>query len=198
MNAKAVVALNMTQAEPVQAVEFDSHFLEKLSKLDSLALTQVYNRFYSPLFKYISFRVDDTQLAEDLTSDVFSSLLEAIQKNKMPREIQPWLFGVARNLVNGHYRKKSRWKWTALTDFLSDSAESVDTQIVQKMNLRELSKQIHTLNEPQQHVLGLRFGYGLSIKEVANQMGKSEGAVKMLQARAIAALSKELSQGQQE
>lgn len=190
MTLNVLPSLNMKQVEPSQAVEFDGPFLEQLRKLEPLALTQVYNRFHTPVFKYISFRVDNVQLAEDLTSDVFSKLLEALKSNKMPQQLEGWLFGVARNLVKMHYRKKSRWKFSFLTERLSDSAESLDTQISEKMNLRQLQQQIQGLNEQQQHVLGLRFGYGMSIKEVAKQLGKSEGAIKMLQARAIASLSK--------
>lgn len=180
----------MNHVEPLQAVEFDGQFLDKLRQLDPLALTQVYNRFHTPLFKYISFRVDNVQLAEDLTSDVFSALIETLKKDKPPLKMEAWLFGVARNLLKTHYRKKSRWKFSFLTEVLVDSAESLDTQLTDKMNVSQLQKQLHTLNEQQQHVLGLRFGYGMSIKEVAKQMGKSEGAVKMLQARALASLSK--------
>jgi RNA polymerase sigma-70 factor (ECF subfamily) len=54
---------------------------------------------------------------------------------------------------------------------------------------------ITALTEEQQEVIALRFGYEMSIREVAKTIGKSEGAVKMLQARAVAALSRKMQEG---
>ena len=168
----------------------DAQLLTQLSNLDSEALTQVYNQFHTPLYRYIAFHVNEVQVAEDLTSEVFTRLLVALKNGNAPRNsVKQWLFGVARHVVNDHYRQKSRWKLTRLTDFLSSSAESPDQKISQKMDNDQLRQQLEKLNKNQRHVLALRFGYGMSIREVANLLEKSEGAVKMLQVRALAALA---------
>jgi RNA polymerase sigma-70 factor (ECF subfamily) len=61
------------------------------------------------------------------------------------------------------------------------------------MTHEDLKHAMQQLTEDQQHVLGLRFGYDMPIQEVARVLGKSEGAIKQLQARAIAALARKLS-----
>ncbi|MGD2078805.1 MAG: sigma-70 family RNA polymerase sigma factor, partial [Chloroflexota bacterium] len=61
--------------------------------------------------------------------------------------------------------------------------------------LAALSKALDELTEDQQNVISLRFGYEMAIKDVAQVMGKSEGAVKQLQARAVAALSRKMANG---
>lgn len=184
----------MRQDDRHHSAETDAHLLAQLRNLESEALTQVYNRYHTPIYRYISFRVDDKQTVEDLTSEVFTRLLAALQKGKVPRNtLKGWLFGVAGHVITDHYRQKNRWKWTALTDFLTDSADSLDRQMSQLMDKDHLRKHLKSLNQTQQHVLALRFGYGMSIREVAKSLNKSEGSVKMLQARAIAALAREMA-----
>ncbi len=133
----------MRQDDRPNSAEIDAHLLAQLRDLDSEALTQVYNRYHTPLYRYISFRVDDSQTVEDLTSEVFTRLLSALQKGKVPQDtVKGWLFGVASHVVNDHYRQKSRWKWTTLTEFLTDSADSIDRQISQLMDKDHLRKHL--------------------------------------------------------
>ena len=70
-----------------------------------------------------------------------------------------------------------------------DPARQLEETQTQEMLRQAMSE----LTEDQQNVLALRFGYGLPIKEVAKTMSKSEGSIKMLQVRAIATLSRNLS-----
>lgn len=63
----------------------------------------------------------------------------------------------------------------------------------QKISQEALLAAVTDLTEDQQEVIALRFGYGMPIQEVADTVGKSLGSVKMLQARAIAALSQKLA-----
>ena len=74
---------------------------------------------------------------------------------------------------------------------LSDPA----TAVSQKQTLKELSTALNELTNKQQEVIALRFGSGMPIRRVAETMGKSEGAVKQLQARAIAKLSDLMTSG---
>ena len=186
---------DMEQSEQSPTTNNDAQLLAQLREFDSDALTCVYNRYHGPLYRYISFHVNNPQTVEDLTSEVFTRLLSAIQKGQLPTEsLKAWLFRVASNVVNSHHRQGSRWKWTALTEFLASSAESVDQQIARMMNIESLREQLKHLTELQQHVLALRYGYGLSIREVAELLGRTEGAIKMTQARAVATLARKMTE----
>ena len=130
-------------------------------------------------------------MVEDLTSEVFTRFLSALRDNRAPQNtIRGWLYGTATNLVKDYYRRKKRHPEVELTESIGRSSESLGRLIDQKLSEEKLFAALKSLTDEQQHVLSLRFGSGLSIAESARLIGKSEAAVKMLQARAIATLSR--------
>lgn len=163
------------------------------TQLDSDSLTRLYDENYDLVYRTIAFRVGDPQTVEDLTSEVFTRLLTALKRGRAPNESpRGWLLTVARNVVADHYRKQSRWQWTRLTEWLASDAQSPDQHTEQQLNAAALRQSVNKLPKSQQEVLALRFGYGMPVREVAQLLKKSEGAVKMLQARAVAALAQEM------
>ncbi|HET7377340.1 MAG TPA: sigma-70 family RNA polymerase sigma factor, partial [Anaerolineae bacterium] len=79
-------------------------------------------------------------------------------------------------------------------DELLASRESDPADVVERIMTQDnLARALRDLTEEQQNVISLRFGYDMPIQEVARTMGKTEGAIKQLQARAIAALTRRLS-----
>lgn len=165
--------------------------LHRVRSLDQDALAEVHNTYYDSIYRYIAFRVNDAQTAEDLTSEVFIRFLHAIQQKNAPQKtIRGWLFGAASLILKEHYRKKKRTQLTQLNETLpSDTVVSTEKLEVQE-NKEALRRAMTNLTEEQQQVLALRFGYEMPVREVAETMNKSEGSVKMLQMRAIAALSR--------
>ncbi len=163
------------------------------TRLDSDSLTRLYNENYDLVYRTIAFRVGDQQVVEDLTSDVFTRLLVALKRGNAP-DTSPrgWLLTVARNVVADHYRKQSRRQWTRLSDWFASDEQSPDQQTDQQLQNAALRQSVNKLPKAQQEVLALRFGYGMPIREVAQLLEKSEGAVKMLQARGVAALAREM------
>lgn len=165
---------------------------ERLLAKDPESLAYVYDAFYVPIYRYVSFRINNEQTVEDLTSEVFARLLTSLDKGRAPNSLKGWLFGVANNVVTDHYRKGSRISWSGITDEMPSSAETPAAATDKSLLAEKLRKGLHKLNPEQQHVLALRFGYGMPLRDVASQMNKSVGAIKMLQARAIAALAREV------
>ena len=170
--------------------------LNRARSLDPDALTEIHDTYYVPIFRYISLRVGDHHTAEDLRSEVFMRLLHALRDKTAPQKtLRGWLYSVASRVVKDHYRKKYRVQHTELDDsFPSDLAEP-DQEVERQMTQENLQNAMRDLTEDQQNVLALRFGYDMSIREVAETMGKSEGSIKMLQARAVATLSRILHTG---
>lgn len=175
----------------------DLILLRRIRALDEDALTTVHDTYYAAIFRYISYRVSDYHVAEDLTSDVFTRLLSALRDHTAPsNSLRGWMFTVASRVVKDFYRKQYRTREAPLDDSLPSLKAEPDQAVMDLLDQEKLYEAMKTLTEDQQHVVALRFGYGMPIREVAEVMGKSEGSVKMLQARAISALSDELGHGE--
>ncbi len=167
--------------------------LYRARALDQEALAEVHDRYYDSIYRYIAFRVNDTPTAEDLTSEVFLRFLNALRDKTAPQNtLRGWLFGVASRVLKEHYRQKKRDGFTLLHDDIPSKEHGLDHQVDTILRDENLQAVMQGLTEDQQNVLALRFGFGMPIQEVADTMGKSEGSIKMLQARAIAAISQRI------
>lgn len=170
--------------------------LNRARSLDQEALEEIHDTYYVPIYRYIAFRVNEQETAEDLTSEVFTRLLSALRDRTAPQKtIRGWLFSVASRVVKDHYRKKYRHKQTVLDESVPSLRDSPDKEVEMMLTNENLRQAMGHLTEDQQQIIALRFGYEMSIRDVAQTTGKSEGAVKMLQARAIAALSRKMTMG---
>lgn len=166
-----------------------------LRKLDPQSIGAIYDQYFSEVYRYVRYRVNDDATAEDIASDVFMRLLEAVQKRMGPQtSLKGWLIATASNAVNDHLRRQYRRPTEALFDSIPDAASSVHAEV----DLREQSRAVRTayaqLTPEQQHVLALRFGQGYSLEETADHMKKKVNAVKALQFRALAALQRQIGE----
>ena len=165
--------------------------LNRVRALEPEALTQVHNTYYVPIFRYLLLQVGDMETAEDLTSEVFIRLLKALRDHTAPRNtLQGWLFSVANIVAKEHFRKQYRARQTSLDDSLPSPGAGPDQLIETELVNQKLQAAVTELTEDQRRVIALRFGYEMPIERVAQTLGKSVGAVKMLQARAIASLTR--------
>jgi RNA polymerase sigma-70 factor (ECF subfamily) len=190
--------IRSTRANSFQArmltVQDELTLLARARQLDPEALAHIHETYYASIFRYVAFRVGDHTTAEDLTSEVFTRLLTALHDKTAPQNtIRGWLYGVAARVVNDHHRKAYRAPQVELDETLisadHDPADIVDRKLTQE----SVKRAMQDLTEEQRHVLSLRFGSDMTIQDVARVLGKSEGAVKQLQARAVAALARKLS-----
>jgi RNA polymerase sigma-70 factor (ECF subfamily) len=181
-------------------VAFDERRLVELAKQgDTQAFGQLYQLHVDRVYSYILFRVRDSELAQDLTQDVFLHAFKAIGRFTWQGKFAPWLLRIGRNAIIDHWRKDARRpEQPAATDAelevdtyvdVADAIAEVDLQIDRERLLMATSG----LTELQQQVLALRFAAGMSIAETAEAMGKSEDAVKNLQHHALANLRRVLS-----
>ena len=164
----------------------DSELSERASQYDSQALAEIYARYAEPIYRYLYRYVGDAHQAEDLTSEVFLKLLQVLDTPQAPRErLEGWLYRVAHNLGTDWFRSTSRNPVTSLAEELV-ADDNLPAAVLEK---RQLQKQLRTalgrLTTDQQRVILLRFGQGFKLGEVARLLDKSEGAVKLLQHRAV-------------
>ena len=132
--------------------------------------------------------------AEDLTTQTFLRMLEAIGRFRWQSvPFSAWLFRIAHNLSMDHFRaarRSSRRRRSRPEGAEADSAELEAMHSIGRQSLLEL---IEGLSDEQQQVLTLKFVFNFSNAEVASILGKTEGAVKSLQHRALASLQKRLT-----
>lgn len=169
--------------------------LDGLQRLDSQAIGAIYDQYFSEVYRYVHYRINDDKVAEDIASDVFVRLLEAAQKKQGPQSsLKGWLIATASHAVNDHLRRHYRRPVEALSDSLPDHTVNVHSEIDAREQNRMVRSAYAQLTSEQQHVLALRFGQGYSIEETAAHLRKNINAVKALQFRALASLQRQIGE----
>jgi len=172
----------------------DSETLSRAQKLDPHALTIIHNELYPVVYRYVRYRLDDEQTCEDITSEVFLRFLTALDtQRKSIQNLQAWMLGTASHLVFDHLRSHYQRPVEELDDDTLVSPHLPEEAVEQAWQQQEIRSSINKLTIEQQHVLTLRFSEERSLEETAQALGKSIGAVKILQFRALAALRKFLT-----
>lgn len=165
--------------------------LEKAQRLDERALGQIHDRYYPEIYRYALYRTNRTEVAEDVASEVFTRLLQALHNGRAPRTtLRGWLYGVASNLIADHYRRAPRESLPLDENFEAPGSPAAEAEL--RLRQREVQAAMRQLTREQQETLALRFGEGLSVEETAAILGKSLNAVKALQFRALEALRRVL------
>jgi len=166
--------------------------LTRVRRLDVIALTRIHDRYYSDVYRYVRYRLEDEQISEDITSEVFMRLLDALHKKGGPTvDIRSWLIGTASNLVNDHLRRQYNRKTETIEDHEHITAPgSPEESLEISLQNQQLQEAIHKLTQEQQQVLALRFAAEYSLEQTAAEMKKTVNAIKALQFRAVEALKR--------
>jgi len=143
---------------------------------------ELYERNFHAIYAYVARRVHDRSEAQDLTAHVFQQALANIGKFKWRgAPFVTWLYRIAANAIADQARKKSR----EAADTEATSNTVVDPDLEQVERRAQLFRAVESLPEDQRKVILLRFGEEKSIREIANDLNRSEGAVKQLQFRGL-------------
>lgn len=157
------------------------------------AFGELYEAHYHRIFNYALKRTANVQLALDITSVTFLKAMEQIGKYKW-RDIPfaAWLYRIAGNEINDHYRKESRHTVSidSLTD-LSDTSDYADEinhaeeELGKHEEFLRLHKKLSELPDMYQEVIVLKFFEKKKIKDMVKILGKKEGTIKSLLHRGI-------------
>jgi len=167
----------------------EARLIQQAKEGDPAAFAEIYNRHQPAIYRYIFHRVGDVATAEDLTSEVFVRLVERIDHfTYRGHPLLAWLYTVARNLIVDYQRRAGQTtvfpSYEQLVIEVGDLEQAAERGLVQ----RWLAAALTHLTEDQRQVIILKFVEGLDNAEVARTVGKSVGAVKSLQHRALAVL----------
>jgi RNA polymerase sigma-70 factor (ECF subfamily) len=171
--------------------------LDRLKKLDPQVITAIHNRYYPEVYRFARFRVSDERIAEDIASDVFMRLLEAVHHGRGPdTNLKGWLIRTTANIINDHFRRvynrpieEPEEVLDLNSDLFLDQSDPV-ALVDEADRLRRLRDALDKLTDSQKLVITLRFGNRYSLEETAVVMGKDPNTVKALQYRALLALRK--------
>jgi RNA polymerase sigma-70 factor (ECF subfamily) len=163
---------------------------------DPDAVTRIYRTYANSLFRFFVASVGDRHTAEDLTGTVFASAIESLPGFRGPIEALPgWLFQIARRDLYDYRRREARARLDPLEDRLDEAAKAAGAPDPEELAVERLESSravaaLEHLSPDQREVLLLRIAGGLTAPEVAEILGKTTGAVKALQHRALASLAR--------
>ena len=158
----------------------DERLLVEAAQKDRSRFAELYEANFDRVYAYVAHRVPVRHEAEDLTAEVFHQALVGLDSYEwrgLP--FIAWLLGIAGNLV------AQRWK-KAVPQVEADELEAAADEGVERRAL--FLELLEMLPEDQRLVIVRRFVDGRSIREIALELGRSEGAVKQLQFRALQSL----------
>jgi RNA polymerase sigma-70 factor, ECF subfamily len=168
--------------------EADERLLIEAAQKDPACFAELYENNFERVYAYVVRRVGDRAETEDLTSEVFHHALANLRRFEWRGiPFAAWLFRIAANLIADRWQRTSR-EQVADEPGLIESAAASNTEFEEVERRATLFRLVDTLPAEQQRVVVLRFVEQKSIKEVAREIRKTEGAVKQLQFRAISSL----------
>lgn len=163
--------------------------LEQVRRGNRAALATVYDMYASAIYRYLVRRTNNQRVAEDLTGVVFLKMLDAIHRQQAWTDtFVGWLYRIAHNAVVDYFRSVGRRTEDELDERVESLLDGPEWAAERATRLTKIQEALNLLTAEQAQVILLRFGEELSHQEVAAIMGKSEGAIKLLQHRAIHAL----------
>jgi len=159
---------------------------------DPQAFGRLYDVFADRVYAYARGRVPSVQDAEDVTETVFLKVWEAIASyDNRGLPFSAWLFRIARNVIVDSYRHESRMPPTVDISAAEATPDRtvIDDEVIARLGAASIQAALRELTDEQASVVTMRFMWDMSLKDVADALGKTEGAIKALQHRAMRALA---------
>ena len=169
--------------------------VERAQGGDRNALEELYLIHFDRIYGYLHMTVGNRHDAEDLTTQTFLKMLESIGRFQFrSAPFSAWLFRIAHNLAMDHFRASRRIQLEEdVPEPVGDAEVSAEVEAFQSIGRASMLDMIEELSPEQRQVLTLKFVFDFSNVDVATILGKTEGAVKSLQHRALVALQKRLA-----
>ena len=162
------------------AIPIDERLMIEAAQRDPSRFAELYEHNFERVYAFVVRRVRDRAAAEDVTADVFHRALERIGSFEWQgKPFAAWLLRIAANAIADRWRRMAT-EPVPTADELLDSAVEDDTE-----RRTILTQLLAGLPEDQHLVVLRRFVDQRSIRDIAKEMGRSEGAIKQLQFRAL-------------
>lgn len=152
---------------------------EQEESMTEASFSELYRRHVNKIYYYIYSRVQNSADAEDLTSQTFITALETRHKLRDEKKFTPWLYSIARNKTNDHFRRNSRRVDLPLEDELfTNKAQNPTEAMLQQERLIDLEHILVSLSPIEQEYIRLRLIAELPFAEIAQILNQSESTLK--------------------
>ncbi len=167
--------------------ESEESLVKRAIQQDSTAFASLYDRYVDKVYRHVYYRIPTAADADDITQEVFIKAWRAITKFRQTKaSFGTWLIAIARNSISDFYR--TRKKTIPLDDFeiISRNIET-DPQAMAEISLaaEKMRKAVLKLKENKREIIFLHFFEGWSYREISEILNKSEGAIRIIQYRAL-------------
>lgn len=170
----------------------DASLVTRCQQGKSADFAKLYDKYIEKIYRFIYWRVQHKETAEDLTSQVFMKALNQIDSyDETKSTFATWIYRIARNTVIDHYRTMKQS--VDIDDYwsLSDTVDIArDAEVRDK--LQEVDQYLSHLSADQREIVLLRVWHGFSYKEIAELIGKTEASCKMVFSRVMTKLRVEI------
>jgi RNA polymerase sigma-70 factor (ECF subfamily) len=177
----------MSEAVEVGVVDIEA-LVGRARGGDRDALADLYDRFRDRVARFATGRLGDPEKAEDVTSETFEAVLRNLRTYRPGTDFEAWLFTIAHRRVSDHFRRLGRRREVELDEAVQSSTVGPEDEVVAAEDRAQVAHAFRGLRPDQREVLSLRLLAGLSAAQVGEVLGKSEGAVRVAQHRALTAL----------
>ena len=179
---------------PADASRTEEDQLVERAKTDAEAFGMLYDRYFARIYRFVYSRVHDRETAEDVTSDVFCKALGAIGRYRPSgRPFSAWLFRIAINAINDHYRALHPTLDLDSALAVADPQQPVADQVAVSTEAARAWAAIDDLSPHQRAALTLKLSEDMMLAQIGEIMGKSEGAVKLLVHRGMIGVRQRLA-----
>jgi RNA polymerase sigma-70 factor (ECF subfamily) len=155
---------------------------------DSHALGQLYDAYRDRVARFATGRLGDAEKAEDVTSETFEAVCRNLGSYRAGTDFEAWLFTIAHRRVADHFRRRFRRREVELDETVHPAVGGPEEEVLAAERGAEVAGAFRRLRADQQEVLALRVLGGLSAAQVGEVLGRSEGAVRVAQHRALRSL----------
>ena len=189
----------MSDSEPAREVRLDKareaeeRRLIEAAQQDRARFVEIYEKYFELVYAYTARRTRNRDEAEDLTAEVFRKALENLSRFKWTgAPFGAWLLRISFNLIADRAKRAAREEGGAPRE-ASSAAQTQQTLVEDAERSARLFRLVDDLADDQRRVIMMRFAEEKSIRDIAGELGRSEGAVKQLQLRALENLRKKIS-----
>ncbi|WP_081390634.1 sigma-70 family RNA polymerase sigma factor [Paenibacillus odorifer] len=160
--------------------------------------TRMYDTYYQRVYKYISYRINNHHVSEDICSQVFETVMcKYYSFSQEKSNFEVWLFAIVRNAVTDYFRAQKKRSYTSLDSLLEliFPKPSPEELAIREDNNQALFKALSKLREKERNIIAMKYGAGLKNSEIAQIMGVSESNIGVVVYRSLKKLHISLKAG---
>jgi RNA polymerase sigma-70 factor, ECF subfamily len=176
--------------------EQETRLIRAAQSGDEQAFARLYDEHVDKIYRYVLYRVDNSETAQDLTGEVFLQMVEGLPRYEhRGKPLLAWLYRIAHARVVDYFRQSRQSRDETNIDdleYMDAGGESVDDTVFENFQHEQVRRALRMLSSDHQQVILFRFVEGYNLEQTADMLNKTVGAVKVMQHRAVHALSRAL------